>query len=305
MRKKIIVVIAIILALIVGFLVGTGFQKRTDVVLFDYSVSEDGTIISLGVQVSSSMGYVRGFKDDGGGVKPHYITFYNTFGGLNSSFGTVNTFVLEVEPDDTEIYFNRPNGGYELVLVKDEETGEWLRPGKMGTSSPNVSIQENEESEQWDLIPMVMVNGELYMATGYEATSDRKCGTMDGEITSTVDGSKQPTQNNESNFGTGYGYQYGSQEGTIEIYMNDKWWIYATEEARQQIQFQTDETETITFHDKTFLKSDLSEETIEWLEWYNSLPEEEQLAISGIPSDLYELCGYPKAETAETEASAE
>lgn len=128
MKKKMIVAITIIVSLVAAFLIGTGFQKRTDVVLFDYSVSEDGTAINLGVQVSSSMGYVRGFKDNGGGVKPHYLTFYSAFGGLNSSFGTVNSFVLELESDDREIYFNRPNGGYELVLVKDEETGEWIRP---------------------------------------------------------------------------------------------------------------------------------------------------------------------------------
>lgn len=128
MKKKMITVIIIVVALVAAFLISTGFHKRTDVVLFDYSVSEDGTAINLGVQVSSSMGYIRGFKNNGGGVKPHYLTFYSTFGGLNSSFGTVNSFVLELEPDDAEIYFNRPNGGYELVLVKDEATGEWIRP---------------------------------------------------------------------------------------------------------------------------------------------------------------------------------
>ena len=128
MKKKMITVIIIVVALVAAFLISTGFRKRTDVVLFDYSVSEDGTAINLGVQVSSSMGYVRGFKNNGGGVKPHYLTFYSTFGGLNSSFGTVNSFVLELEPDDTEIYFNRPDGGYELVLVKEEATGEWIRP---------------------------------------------------------------------------------------------------------------------------------------------------------------------------------
>lgn len=62
--------------------------------------------------------------------KPHYLTFYSTFGGVNSSFGTVNTFILELDPDDTEIYFNRPGGGYELVLEKNTETGEWVRPKK-------------------------------------------------------------------------------------------------------------------------------------------------------------------------------
>lgn len=132
MKKTLLIATVIIIVLLAMFLVGTGFQKRTDVVLFDYSVSEDGTAISLGVQVASSAGYVRGFKDNGGGVKPHYLTFYNTFGGVTKSFGTVNTFVLEVAPEDTKIYFNRPNGGYELVLVKDAETGEWVKPGKMG-----------------------------------------------------------------------------------------------------------------------------------------------------------------------------
>ena len=60
---------------------------------------------------------------------------------------------------------------------------------------------------------------------------------MDGEITSTVEGTKKPTKDNESNFGTGYGYQYGPQEGTIEILMNEEWRVFATEEVRQEIQF--------------------------------------------------------------------
>lgn len=104
------------------------------------------------------------------------------------------------------------------------------------------SIRVTEEApetaaEHWDLIPMVMVNGELYLDTGYESRMEARCGMMDGEITSTVEGSQKPTKDNQSNFGTGYGYQYGSTEGTIEIYMNDKWWIFATEDVRQELQF--------------------------------------------------------------------
>ena len=104
------------------------YNFTTDVVLFDYSVSEDGSEISLEIQVASSMGYIRGFKDKGGGVKPHYLTFYSTFGGLNSSFGSINEIELELSRDNTEIYFNRPGGGYELVLMKDIDTDEWIRP---------------------------------------------------------------------------------------------------------------------------------------------------------------------------------
>ena len=43
----------------------------------------------------------------------------------------------------------------------------------------------------------------------------------------------------------------------------------------------------VEFHGKLFNKGDLSKETIEWLEWYNSLSPEDQLAISSIPADLY------------------
>lgn len=130
MKKKFILTIIIIVVLIASFFIGTGFMKRTDIVLIDYAVAEEGSAISLGVQVSSSMGYVRGFKDNGGGIKPHYLTFYSTFGGVNSSLLSQNSFVLELGKDDTEIYFNRPNGGYELVLVKNMDTGEWERPVK-------------------------------------------------------------------------------------------------------------------------------------------------------------------------------
>lgn len=104
------------------------------------------------------------------------------------------------------------------------------------------------EAETWDLIPMVMVNGILYLDTGHESTIEARCGVMDGEITSQVDGSKQPTVDDQSNFGTGYGYQYGATEGTIELFMNGKWWIFATEEARQAILFPSTENEPSKFY---------------------------------------------------------
>ena len=128
MKKKIFLIIAVIVVLMLLMFICTGFRKRTDVVLFDYSVSEDGGTISLEIQVASSMGYIRGFKDKGGGVKPHYLTFYSNFGGLNSSFGSINEIELELSRDNTEIYFNRPGGVYELVLQKDIATDEWIRP---------------------------------------------------------------------------------------------------------------------------------------------------------------------------------
>lgn len=104
---------------------------------------------------------------------------------------------------------------------------------------------EEEPDETWDRIPMVMVNGTLYLDTGLESTVEYRCGVMDGTITSTVDGSETPTVDGQSNFGAGYGFQYGPAEGTIEIYMNEKWWVFATEEVRQEIQFPTEEPDPL------------------------------------------------------------
>jgi len=57
-------------------------------------------------------------------------------------------------------------------------------------------------------------------------------------------------------------------------------------------------SETISFQDRVIHTEDLSPDTVQWLIWYNALSEEEQLAVSYIPSDLYVLCGYPAAEDA-------
>jgi len=107
-----------------------------------------------------------------------------------------------------------------------------------------ISEHNSDSSEEWARIPMVMVNGELYLDTGKESTVMARCGMMDGEITSQVPGNEEPTVDDQSNFGTGYGYQYGAIEGTIEINMNGKWWIFATEEVRQEIQFPAEATDT-------------------------------------------------------------
>lgn len=129
------------------------------------------------------------------------------------------------------------------------------------------SAQEKQEEEiKYDLIPMVMVDGELYLDTGYNNTDIHKCGTFDGEITSAVDGSEKPNADNQSNFGTGYGYQYGAADGTVEIYMNDKWRIFAAEEVRQQIQFPKNSAasqETVTLKEPPALTVVYGENSIE------------------------------------------
>ena len=110
--------------------IGTGFTKNPNVVIREYSVNEDSSELNFTVGMPYSIGYTRGYKNKGGGVKSHYLNFYNTFGVINSSWGDKFDYVLELDEDDTEIYFNRTDGGYELVLQKNQETGKWERPHK-------------------------------------------------------------------------------------------------------------------------------------------------------------------------------
>lgn len=75
--------------------------------------------------------------------------------------------------------------------------------------------EQTEENDNTAYPPCVMVNGIVYKDTGY-VSSMIGCGNMDGEITSTVDETKLPTENNQSNFGTGYQYQ-GASENQLRV----------------------------------------------------------------------------------------
>lgn len=190
-------------------------------------------------------------------------------------------------------------------LIEISYNGEIMEsyPAQLGEVYEITVIEQAEVNTMWDRIPMVRINNKLYYDTGRESTVSERCGNMDGEITTTVDGSEIPMEDNQSNFGSGFGYQYGADD-TIEIYMNGKWWVFATEKVIASSELIADpvsleETETILFNNKTFNKSDLSQGTIEWLEWYNNLSEEDQLAISFIPA---ELCEYTTTEDAELPA---
>ena len=58
----------------------------------------------------------------------------------------------------------------------------------------------------------------------------------------------------------------------------------------------------VRFGDKLVDAEGLSEETLEWLDWYNGLPEEERLRISAVPSDLLEESGLVTTEDAKVPA---
>ena len=148
---------------------------------------------------------------------------------------------------------------------------------------------EKQAEENGDKIPMVMIDGKQYYDTGKEAPSAEEDLPIAGEITSSVEGTEIPTENNQSNFGTGFAYRYGADD-TIEILCNEKWMVFAYREGTGS---------QVKFGDKMIDVDGLSQETLDWLAWYNSLPAEEQLAVSAIPADLYAQSDYVGTEDAE------
>ena len=85
----------------------------------------------------------------------------------------------------------------------------------------NDDVVQNEQTEDTGSYPpCVMVDGVIYKDTGYVASMPG-CGTMDGEIVSTVAGTELPSENNQSNFGSGYHYQRSS-EGQLIVVIDDE-----------------------------------------------------------------------------------
>lgn len=91
-------------------------------------------------------------------------------------------------------------------------------------ASQEVDLEKEIQSVEWehaeyDYPAMIMVQDVLYYDSG-EISTEARCGMMDGEITTMAE--PVPSENDQSNFGIGYGYQYGT-ENTIDVCMDDGW----------------------------------------------------------------------------------
>ena len=122
-------IIAAVAAVAVPFLlfrVGSGFTEQTNAVLHDYTLSEDGKTMTLNAGVWPAIGFIRDFKDEPKDGE-HYITFYSTPDDMTSSLGAEYTFDLPIEDTDKAVYFN-DSKGFHVVLQKNAQTGEWVKP---------------------------------------------------------------------------------------------------------------------------------------------------------------------------------
>lgn len=122
-RKVIFVVMIVILTAAMGFLCLGG--RRDDVMIEDFSVSADGSEMTLKAGIAGSAGYLRKAKvryDDE--YKTVLVDFYSTF-GINNPVGAEDTFVIPLKPDSENILFNRGNDYY-AAFAKGED-GQWYK----------------------------------------------------------------------------------------------------------------------------------------------------------------------------------
>ena len=257
MRKYVVFALALI-----GILALTGCNNRS----MNYIIENEPSVV----------GIVKEVRDDS-------ILIYMETDAY--PYGAECSVSLDVENGDS---YTDLSVGDEVVVYYNGDIAE-SEPLKIETVYAITLRTPAENRVEWDKIPMVMVDGKLYYDTGKESSIDGRCAMMDGEISSSVDGSEIPTEDDQSNFGTGYGYQYGADD-TIELLINGKWIVFEHREG---------EGSQVRFGDRWIDRDSLSQETLEWLDWYNGLSEIDQLAVSAIPADLLEASGISGTEDAE------
>ena len=121
--KILVAAAAVLIVLAVCFLILGG--KRDDVMIEDFSVSADGSEMTLKAGIAGSAGYLRKAKvryDDE--HKTVLVDFYSTF-GINNPVGAEDTFVIPLKPDSENIFFNRGTDYY-AALAKDAD-GRWYK----------------------------------------------------------------------------------------------------------------------------------------------------------------------------------
>lgn len=112
-----------------------------------------------------------------------------------------------------------------MIFVACNKTNENVA-SKNENESLNVTSEKNPDKEKTiDAYPaMVKVRGVIYVDTGFQ-NAMVSCGTPDGQIKTTVDGTEKPKEDDESNFGKGYSYQTWDEQ-YVNVQIDNKWILF-------------------------------------------------------------------------------
>lgn len=127
-----------------------------------------------------------------------------------------------------------------LSLACKNDTSNEKKGASANTEKKNESVNAEAANDQGkdddkdivdgDFPPMVKVDGVIYVNTGYQ-NAMVTCGTADGQIKTTVDGTKEPAKDDESNFGKDYDYQKW-EGGYINVKIDNRWMLFKDAELK-------------------------------------------------------------------------
>ena len=126
MKKVLLCAVATAVLLFGIYMILPGFTKITSAYISEFSLSDDGSEITINVSVGSSVGFVRKVavhQQEGGKL---YLDCYSAFGGLNGSIGAKSTYTVKLDEDTEIIALFRNDNCYEEVLRKSAD-GSWER----------------------------------------------------------------------------------------------------------------------------------------------------------------------------------
>ena len=127
------------MAVFLASFIGSGFVKNTSAFIEDYTVSPDGSGITLRVGVASSKGYIRDVsvhQQEGGKL---YLNCFSAFGGMNGRIGAKDTFTFKLDEDTSMIALYRNENCYEGVLFRRDD-GSWQR----GSQEADTASEKND-----------------------------------------------------------------------------------------------------------------------------------------------------------------
>ena len=232
--------------------------------------------------------YYDGNIQNGNIEKAYAITLFNegykhTLKGLlvsKSLYDDGNMYQIQIAKDDPNyqdhpyVYVSSLSNtsflGFEVIV---HYNGAIQSNGEI--SQDNFGYLEyfnNAESKyDDDAIPSIMINDILYRSTDLESKNDDPI--IDGRTDSLVEPDSLPYLNYQSNIADNLEYHI-VDKGIVDVKVDGKWIIFIAD--------------ILYYEDKTYFPSNLSDDTIIWLDWYNSLKDDEKLAVSYVPSELSE-----------------
>lgn len=139
---------------------------------------------------------------------------------------------MEILVGDNRVLTSRAIAAKEKVLCallpEEEVTGkgesESIETEKAPDAEGQGMAEENAGGSVCQFVKMIKVKDRVYISTD-TAVDILRCGVMDGEIESTVENGVLPTENNQSNFGIGYGYQIRSAN-IVDVYIDGEWIMF-------------------------------------------------------------------------------